>query len=231
MIPQIYAADWTDVMRKMTKRKVVWLLSVCMENVVLHYQSGSADGLSSLLETAEKLLAPFTCRTPPVFTPWFPTSAGDHRLPLRPAKPAPRITSADVPAATTCQTENRPQTDVSDRLTVRSERPPEQTEDPLCVSETPDHLLPERDSPPSPPGNKNHTAKDASPIRRSWSVFTQRRPPLQSSASLSKRFRLMVSARGLHLHQRVWWVITQDNCRDIEKVRLSRFKVLLVRSQ
>ncbi|XP_013878223.1 shieldin complex subunit 3 [Austrofundulus limnaeus] len=186
-----------------------------MEDVVLHYHSGPAEGLSSLLETTEKLLAPFTCRTPPVFTPWFPTSAGDPRLPLRPARPAPRITSADVPTVTTCQTGNRVQRDVSDRLTVRSEPPPEQTEDPLCVSETPDNLLPDRD--PPTPGQQPDTVKEASPVSRSWSVFTQRRALLQTQ-SLSKRFRVLVSLHGLHLRQRARWVLTRDNCRDIDTV-------------
>uniref|UniRef100_A0A3Q0R3A5 Zgc:101664 n=1 Tax=Amphilophus citrinellus TaxID=61819 RepID=A0A3Q0R3A5_AMPCI len=44
-------------------------------------------GLGSLLETTQKLLEPFPCRTPPVFTPWFPTASGDCPLPLRPGRP------------------------------------------------------------------------------------------------------------------------------------------------
>uniref|UniRef100_A0A674P5W2 Uncharacterized protein n=1 Tax=Takifugu rubripes TaxID=31033 RepID=A0A674P5W2_TAKRU len=60
-----------------------------MEDVVLHYQPGSEARLNSLLETTEKLLKPFPCRTPPVFTPWF----SDSHFPIRPAKSAPAITS------------------------------------------------------------------------------------------------------------------------------------------
>ncbi|KAM7415524.1 hypothetical protein PAMA_017843 [Pampus argenteus] len=70
-----------------------------MEYVVLHYQPGSADGLAALLERTQKLLEPFPCRPPPVFTPWFPAAPGRH-LPIRPAKPAPVITSlAQIPAS------------------------------------------------------------------------------------------------------------------------------------
>uniref|UniRef100_A0A665VK12 Shieldin complex subunit 3 n=1 Tax=Echeneis naucrates TaxID=173247 RepID=A0A665VK12_ECHNA len=65
-----------------------------MEDVVVHYRSGSADRLGSLIERTEKLLEPFPCRTPPVFRPWFSTAG--HRLPIRPTKPAPVITSNDL---------------------------------------------------------------------------------------------------------------------------------------
>uniref|UniRef100_A0A3Q4G4Z9 Uncharacterized LOC102790055 n=1 Tax=Neolamprologus brichardi TaxID=32507 RepID=A0A3Q4G4Z9_NEOBR len=71
-----------------------------MEDVVLHYQPGSADELGSLLETTQKLLELFPLRAPPAFTPWFPTLTGDRRLPIRPARPAPVITCLDdSPAA------------------------------------------------------------------------------------------------------------------------------------
>lgn len=60
-----------------------------MEDVVLHYRGGSAEGLGGLLLKAEQLLEPFACRAPPVFAPWFP-AAGD-RPPIRPAKAAPVI--------------------------------------------------------------------------------------------------------------------------------------------
>uniref|UniRef100_A0A669EEV4 Uncharacterized protein n=1 Tax=Oreochromis niloticus TaxID=8128 RepID=A0A669EEV4_ORENI len=71
-----------------------------MEDVVLHYQPGSADELGSLLETTQKLLEPFPLRAPPAFTPWFPTLTGDRPLPIRPATPAPVVTCLDdSPAA------------------------------------------------------------------------------------------------------------------------------------
>ncbi|XP_034027244.1 shieldin complex subunit 3 [Thalassophryne amazonica] len=66
-----------------------------MEDVFLHYQPGSADGLRALLETTEKLLEPFPCRPPSVFTPWSPSTA-DRHLPIRPARPPPIITTAIV---------------------------------------------------------------------------------------------------------------------------------------
>ncbi|XP_037536769.1 shieldin complex subunit 3 [Nematolebias whitei] len=186
-----------------------------MEDVILHYLPGSADGLSSLLERTEQLLKPFTCRTPPVFTLWFPTAAGDHRLPLRPAKPAPRISSTDVVTVTACQTENKPQGDISDGLSADAHRicaetlheSPEKTGDTFCVSETPSSLIPERET--------TTPEKDVLPVRRSWTIFTQRRVLLEP---LSERFRHMVSVQALHLRQRAKWVITKDNCRDIEKV-------------
>uniref|UniRef100_A0A8C6KV44 Shieldin complex subunit 3 n=1 Tax=Nothobranchius furzeri TaxID=105023 RepID=A0A8C6KV44_NOTFU len=129
------------------------------------------DQLSCLLERTEKLLKPFTCRSPPAFSPWFPISTAAHRLPIRPAKPAPVITSGDFLADD-----------------------PKSNKDPLFMD------------------------RDASPIRRSWSVFTQRRVLLQNPQSLSRQFDHMVSVHGLHLRQRAKWVITQDNCGDIEKV-------------
>ncbi|KAK7933373.1 hypothetical protein WMY93_004269 [Mugilogobius chulae] len=64
-----------------------------MEDVVLHYKSGPDQDLSALIRTTEKLLAPFSCRPPQVFSPWFP-SVVDRHLPLRPARSPPRILSA-----------------------------------------------------------------------------------------------------------------------------------------
>ncbi|XP_077416863.1 shieldin complex subunit 3 [Vanacampus margaritifer] len=66
-----------------------------MEDVVLHHRLEGSDGLSDLIATTEKLLEPFPCRPPPVFTPWFSHSA--QRLPpIRPAKRAPVINAEDV---------------------------------------------------------------------------------------------------------------------------------------
>lgn len=61
-----------------------------MEDVVLHYKPEQGQDLSALIETTEKLLAPFPSRPPQVFSPWFP-SIVDRHLPLRPARPAPTI--------------------------------------------------------------------------------------------------------------------------------------------
>ncbi|XP_038139296.1 shieldin complex subunit 3 [Cyprinodon tularosa] len=184
-----------------------------MDDVVLHYQPGSAVRLSCLLEQTEKLLEPFTCRPPPVFSPWFPTVAAEHRLPIRPAKPAPQITSAGVTLTTTTATENKLQTG---NPIISAETQPEQTEEPLCITETPNHLLPVRSTPAVSPREHPGTEGDGSPVRRSWSVFTQKGVLLQKS--LSKHFHRLVSVHRLHLRQRAKWVITQQNCRDVEKV-------------
>lgn len=212
-----------------------------MEDVVLHYQPGSAAGLSSLLERTEKLLESFPCRTPPIFSPWFP-SAADCHLPIRPAKPAPIITcSGDVvisesrPHAHTAH--NKLQTpdpedlvaqrphECSHAETIRHESPQKPKED-VCVSETPNHLLPaslfnkpERKISRLSPDD-GFPVTD-SPAKRSWSVFPQKGVLLQSSQSLSKRFRHMVSVHRLHLRQRVKWVISEHNCgaaRNLEQV-------------
>ncbi|XP_041855451.1 shieldin complex subunit 3 [Melanotaenia boesemani] len=186
-----------------------------MEDVVLHYQPGSANRLSSLLDRTAKLLGPFPCRTPPVFTPWFPTVASDCRLPIRPAKPAPIIASTgDLLSVTKPDTEDEKRGAI-DRLVARKrsahiEPPPrstQQTKDAFCISETPNHPL-------------RHAAslrKQPQPVRRSWSVFTQRGVLLQSSETLSKCFRHMMSVHRLHLRQRAKWVISEYNCSNIEK--------------
>ncbi|KAM7391013.1 hypothetical protein PAMP_021731 [Pampus punctatissimus] len=85
-----------------------------MEDVVLHYQPGSADGLATLLKRTQKLLEPFSCRPPPVFTPWFPATPG-HQLPIRPAKPAPVITSS----AQILASDSRPHTHTVEAVTER----------------------------------------------------------------------------------------------------------------
>ncbi|KAM6931357.1 shieldin complex subunit 3 [Xenentodon cancila] len=179
-----------------------------MEDVVVHYRSGSAEVLSSLLQRTEKLLEPFTCRTPPVFAPWFPPSPSDCQVPLRPAKPAPSIVSVDgFLTVTKAGTENRPQ---SQRAETTSDS---RATDGLWVSEPPNNVVSKREV-ATPP----QTDKDGPPLRRSWSVFIQRGVLLPSLQSPSKRFGHMVSSHRLHPHQRAKWTITGQNCRDIEKV-------------
>ncbi|XP_055080117.1 shieldin complex subunit 3 isoform X2 [Periophthalmus magnuspinnatus] len=68
-----------------------------MEDVFLHYKSGPDQDLPSLIGTTERLLAPFPCRPPQVFSPWFP-SIVDRHLPLRPARHPPKILSAPAPS-------------------------------------------------------------------------------------------------------------------------------------
>ncbi|XP_029294741.1 shieldin complex subunit 3 [Cottoperca gobio] len=207
-----------------------------MEDVVLHYQPGSSAGLSSLLERTEKLLESFPRRIPPVFTPWSPTAA-DHHLPIRPAKPAPVITcSGDLhfsdsrthPHTAQIQLQ-KSEVDglVAKRLQDRppAETPPQNTQEPkdaACISEAPNHLFPEREVTVLPlEKHKDGLAVTDSPVKRSWSIFTQKGGLLQSSPSLSKQFHHMVSVHRLHLHQRAKWVISQHNCgadRDMEQV-------------
>lgn len=187
-----------------------------MEDVVLHYQPGSAVGLSSLLERAEKLLESFPRRTPPVFTPWFPTAADRHR-PIRPAKPAPIITRL-------CEvSEIRP-----DPSTAQNRLPqPKTHENPRAESMTVPHETlqePKDGVSETPRRNKGCVTVADRPLRRSWSVFTHRGVLLQSSKPLSKQFHHMVSVHRLHLYQRVKWVISQHNCGtsgDIEQVSIS----------
>ncbi|XP_072242981.1 shieldin complex subunit 3 [Leuresthes tenuis] len=173
-----------------------------MEDVVLHYQPGSADGLGSLLERTEKLLEVFPCRTPPVFTPWFPPASAGRRLPIRPAKPAPVITSAQKATA--------------DCLAAEKHSVCAGPEGTFCISETPKHLQP-RESGAASPG-KPQAGGEGSQLRRSWSVFTQRGALLQRSQPPSKRFDHMVSVHKLHPRQRAKWVISELHCRDVEKV-------------
>lgn len=213
--------------------------------MVLHYQPGSAAGLSSLLERTEKLLESFPCRTPPVFTPWFP-SVRDCRLPIRPAKPAPVITCTGDPlvsesSSNTHTTQSKVQKLNDDCVTAeglhecpRAETTRTPCEKPrncknVCSSKAPNLLLPaslfnkpERGiSRLSPEKHREDFPVTDSPIKRSWSVFAQKGILLQSSQSLSKQFHRMVSVHRLHLRQRVKWVIDQHNCgtaRDIEQV-------------
>lgn len=152
-----------------------------MEDVVLHYRPGSDARINSLLETTEKLLKPFPCRTPPLFTPWFSAS----RLPIRPAKSAPVITSFD----------NRPGLEsivqrVGDHLSA--DRLIQDPTDFVCG--TKENLPPSdlKNSSSSPPDHKHYYPVKSSPSRRSWSVFTQRR----SAAELSATVQTLLS-RGL----------------------------------
>ncbi|KAF0022550.1 hypothetical protein F2P81_025176 [Scophthalmus maximus] len=170
--------------------------------------------------------------------PWFPSAVAGPRRQIRPAKPAPVITSAGESVIT----EDGPHTRKSgnqrhkpkagslaakrrlDRLL--SESPPEKTqrsEEAVCVSETPKPLLP----PPlrhraegaiSPQKHKDGAFR-ASPLERSWSAATPRGVPPQKS--LSQLFDRVVSAHRLHLRQRAKWVIREHNCgaaQDIEQV-------------
>ncbi|XP_059193321.1 shieldin complex subunit 3 [Centropristis striata] len=180
-----------------------------MEDVVLHYQPGSAAGLSCLLETTEKLLEWFPCRIPPVFTPWSP-AATDRHLPIRPAQPAPVITrSADLLIS-----------DSGTHAHAAQEQKPEVPNNAVCISETPNCLLPESEVPRPPPDkHRDGVPIPGSPLKRSWSVFTQKGVVLQ--CSLSEQLRHTVSVHRLHLHQRAKWVVRQHNCgasRDIEQV-------------
>lgn len=152
-----------------------------MEDVVLHYQPGSGAGLSALLETTEELLKPFACRTPPIFSPW----STDPRLPIRPARPAPVITSFH---------HSRDQSDGS-LQDIRAK------ENPLTGLE---------DARASP--RKRSRPAAALPPPRSWSVLAHTGVWLQASQPLSKHFCHVVSALRLHLRQRVRWVIGEHNC-------------------
>ncbi|XP_034396941.1 shieldin complex subunit 3 [Cyclopterus lumpus] len=174
-----------------------------MADVVLHYDPGSAAGLSSLLERTERLLESFPCRTPPVFSPWFPAAA-DRHPPIRPARPAPVIV---CPAGSLVHQPQEP--DVPGPVAERCHDTP-----------APENSTKPEDGPPerAVAGHKDGASVTNSPLKRSWSVFSQR---VLQTESLSKPFRHAVSVHRLHLHQRAKWVIGQHNCgeaRDIEQV-------------
>lgn len=191
-------------------------INLWMEDVVLHYQPGSEARLNSLLETTEKLLKPFPCRTPPVFTPWF----SDSHFPIRPAKSAPVITSFD----------NRYFQSSPHRPGLESivQRTQEHLSVDRLIQDHKDFILETKEnlllgglknSRASPHDHKHYCAVKASPFRRSWSVFTHKGVLLQNSEPLSQDFCHMVSMLQLHLRQRVRWVISKHNCPgDIEQV-------------
>lgn len=197
-------------------RKRIGRVNLWMEDVVLHYQPGSEARLNSLLETTEKLLKPFPCRTPPVFTPWF----SDSHFPIRPAKSAPVITSID----------NRYFQSSPHRPGLESivQRTQEHLSVDRLIQGQKDFLLETKEnlllgglknSRTSPHDHKHYCAVKASPFRRSWSVFTHKGVLLQNSEPLSRDFCHMVSMFQLHLRQRVRWVISKHNCPgDIEQV-------------
>ncbi|XP_060927610.1 shieldin complex subunit 3 [Limanda limanda] len=214
-----------------------------MEDVVLHYQSGSVEELSSLLQRTEKLLESFPCRPPPLFRPWFPSDPSDPRPPIRPAKPPPVITCAAGSLGSDRRpwhtTGNQPQKTQCSGFVSKDQHnhpTPETTGSPaeesprgdavLCLSETPNHLQPERGvaglSPQKlPPGDRHGVPVSGAAVQRSWSVFTRRGVSPQSRHSLSKAFDHMVSVHRLHLRQRAKWVIRGENCgsgRDLEQV-------------
>ncbi|XP_061673044.1 shieldin complex subunit 3 [Syngnathoides biaculeatus] len=66
-----------------------------MEDVVVHHCLEGSDGLGDLIAITEKLLLPFACRPPAVFTPWFSSSSARRPPPIRPAKSAPVINAGD----------------------------------------------------------------------------------------------------------------------------------------
>ncbi|KAG7282388.1 hypothetical protein CRUP_029709 [Coryphaenoides rupestris] len=58
-------------------------------------------------------------------------------------------------------------------------------------------------------------------VRRSWSIVAHSGLPPQSTAALSQRFHQTVAEHGLHLRQRVRWLIGQHNwlsSGDMEQV-------------
>lgn len=186
--------------------------------MVLHYLPGSDARLSSQLETTERLLQPFPCRTPPVFTPWFPGS----RLPIRPAKAAPVIASFDL--SCTPRASHSPGVDsvVQERLFVER-----LLQDPkVVVSGTKENIVPAdvENTRASSHKCKHGYSVKATPSLRSWSVFTHRGVLRQHSQPLSKGFCRMVSMLKLHLRQRVRWVIGTHNCAgDMEQVSAAVF--------
>lgn len=181
--------------------------------MVLHYRPRSDARLHSELETTEKLLQAFPCRTPPVFTPWF----SDSHLPIRPARSAPVITSFDISST--------PSALHSPGIESSVQRPQERLfvdrflQDPkVFASGTKENIVPADLENTRASSHKRKHVK-AAPSLRSWSVFTHRRVLLQHSQPLSKAFCGVVSTLKLHLRQRVRWVVGKHHCAgDIEQV-------------
>ncbi|XP_029986170.1 shieldin complex subunit 3 [Sphaeramia orbicularis] len=191
-----------------------------MEDVVLYFQSGSADGLGGLLETTERILQPFTCRPPPPFRPW---SSTDHHPPIRPARPPPTCrpwssTDHHPPIRLTGPDPSGPpkpdQVQHVDHLQEAAAGAPSEGGvgfPEVCAFQA---AFPDRHLPPegvSTPGGVS--------IRRSWSVCPQGGaavpcPPQGLSAQLHQ----LVSKHRLHLQHRVRWVICTHNCQDLEQV-------------
>uniref|UniRef100_A0A3P9PUN9 Uncharacterized LOC103470781 n=1 Tax=Poecilia reticulata TaxID=8081 RepID=A0A3P9PUN9_POERE len=111
-----------------------------------------------------------------------------HRRPIRPAKPPPRIGPA------------------GGALTETPPGPTDRTQD------SPGRVQ------PAAPGTGPGTEREVPVVRRSWSVSRQSGVQLQSRMSLSRRLHRLVSLHRLHLRQRAKWVITQQNCSDLEEV-------------
>ncbi|CAK6979913.1 shieldin complex subunit 3 [Scomber scombrus] len=174
-----------------------------MEEVVLHYAAGSADRLSALLETTEKLLEPFPCRPPPLFTRWFPPTAG-RPLPIRPAKPPPVISASGQ----TLAPPHSLQQDGSAPLQKPRDEPSREDGDSVSMSETPSPESLFKTSRPDP----DRVLVLDSPVRRSWSVSSQRSAALRRSQPPSKQFDHMISVHQLNLRQRAKWTISQNHC-------------------
>ncbi len=154
-------------------------------------------------------------RTKPVerSKPWFPSASDAHK----PLKPAPLISSEDLQS-------------VSLRL------------------EDPDRTKPvERSKPWFPSASNAHKPLKPAPLissedlqsvslrledpdrtkpversKRSWCVITDRSAPLEITRSFSRLFLKTVEKHGLHLRQRVKWVVCERNCgaRSMEELWL-----------
>lgn len=63
---------------------------------------------------------------------------------------------------------------------------------------------------------------EAKRSKRSWCVITDRSTPLKITRSFSRLFRKTIEKHGLHLHQRVRWVVCERNCgaRSMEELWL-----------
>ncbi|KAK2899230.1 hypothetical protein Q8A67_010648 [Cirrhinus molitorella] len=63
---------------------------------------------------------------------------------------------------------------------------------------------------------------EAKRFRRSWCVITDRSSPLKITHSFSRVFRKAIEKHGLHLHQRVKWVVCERNrgARSMEELWL-----------
>ncbi len=153
--------------------------------------------------------------------PWFPSASDPHK-PIKPLKPAPLISSEDLQS-------------VSLRLEDASDRTkPIESEAKRSKPWFPSASDPHKPLKPAPLISSEDLqsvslrledpdrTKPVERSKRSWCVITDRSAPLEITRSFSRLFLKTVEKHGLHLRQRVKWVVCERNCgaRSMEELWL-----------
>jgi len=208
---------------------VVMLSLVCCQDVSVYFRPPLE--VRDVLLLTHRALQEFPSRVLPRFKPWFP-SASDAHKPIRPLKPAPLISSEDL------QSVSLRLEDASDRTKpIESEA---ERSKPWFPSASDPHkpIKPLKPAPLISSEDLQSVSlrlEDASdrtkPIersKRSWCVITDRSAPLKIPRSFSRLFLKTVEKHGLHLRQRVKWVVCERNCgaRSMEELWLDLNRVI-----